>query len=356
MSNQPPVIELVERIEEDIQRRRLKPGDPYLNTASVASMLRVNTAIANRVMQALVKRRVIERKQRIGTFVARNFGKVESGPIDRVHFLVQQDYLKTEGLMADGVLLGVQGELPAARLQFDFCSPHTDEAYLDQIIQDSLKGSQRDGFVLVRASLAAQQILSGSGLPAVVYGSVYPSVEGLPSLDRDQAKIGRLCVDHLAANGCRSALVLSRERVLPGDHPFLRSIRQSAELNNMQILDEQFLPVDKALVAKSVELCLRGRKARPIGIIARSEPLAEAAHSALEQLGGKVGKDYFLVVSDIYKKTRSEKRKWPYIEPEITPEQIGHRLGSLLVDKARKPDAVADHDLLDVKLTLDEED
>jgi len=354
MSNQPPVIELVERVEEDISKRQLKPGDPYLNTARVASMLRVNTAVANRVMQALVKRRVIERKQRTGTFVARNFGQLESGPIDRLHFLVQQDYLKTEGLMADGVLLGVQGELPTARLQFDFCSPHTDESLLDRIVQDSLKGAHRDAFVLVRASLAAQRILAGSGLPTVVYGSVYPSVEELPSLDRDHTKIGRLCVDHLVACGCRSLLVLSREHVLPGDHPFLRSTREQAGCHKIAVIDELFLPVDTALIIKSVELCLARRKSGPVGIVARSEPLAMAADLAMRELGRRHGKDYFMVVSDIYRKSQSQKRNWPYIDTEITPEQIGELLGRMLLRRANEPQAPISHDLLDVKITSDE--
>ena len=55
----PRVIELADRIAEDIRRRKLKPGDPYQGTTETAEMLGVSTTAANAAMQVLVKRRLI---------------------------------------------------------------------------------------------------------------------------------------------------------------------------------------------------------------------------------------------------------------------------------------------------------
>ena len=59
------------RIEEDVQRRRLRPGDRYLGTVETARMLKVNTTVANGALQLLVKRKVLERRQRVGTIIAK---------------------------------------------------------------------------------------------------------------------------------------------------------------------------------------------------------------------------------------------------------------------------------------------
>src|SRR3954466_11480587 len=66
----PRILELADKIADDIRKKKLKPGDPYQGTTETAEMLGVSTTAANRAMQVLVKRRLIERRQRKGTFVA----------------------------------------------------------------------------------------------------------------------------------------------------------------------------------------------------------------------------------------------------------------------------------------------
>src|SRR3954470_19347948 len=102
------IIELADRIAEDIRRRELRPGDAYLSTAEVARVMQVNGTKANRALQLLARRRVLDRRQRKGTFIAPPPADADTpGPaLDVVHLLVQQDYLRTEGLLADGVVLG----------------------------------------------------------------------------------------------------------------------------------------------------------------------------------------------------------------------------------------------------------
>lgn len=44
----PRIVELVEQIVEDIQARKLKPGNRYLTTTKVSKMLGVGNGLANR--------------------------------------------------------------------------------------------------------------------------------------------------------------------------------------------------------------------------------------------------------------------------------------------------------------------
>jgi DNA-binding transcriptional MocR family regulator len=104
----PRIVQLATRVEQDIRSRELRPGDPYINTEEVARMLGVTKLLANRAMQLLAKRRVLHRRQRKQVVIAEGILSMKRPPVRCVHFLVQKDYLKTEGLLVDGVLVGMQ--------------------------------------------------------------------------------------------------------------------------------------------------------------------------------------------------------------------------------------------------------
>src|SRR5262245_1982988 len=100
------IVDVADQIVADIRRRKLRPGDSYLTTAETAHWLRVSGSTVNRALQLLAQRGVIQRRQRQGTLIA----DLESdSPLRRVHLVVREDHLRTEGLWADGVLLGLQG-------------------------------------------------------------------------------------------------------------------------------------------------------------------------------------------------------------------------------------------------------
>jgi DNA-binding transcriptional regulator YhcF (GntR family) len=179
----PRIIQLADRIAEDIKQRKLKPGDPYQGTTETAEMLGVSTTAANRAMQVLVKRRLIERRQRKGTYVAIPPEDSPSSPLSRVHLLVQENYLKTEGLLSDGVIIGMHDELPAAKVQFNFLPMDDEAGYINDLIREAMRSGKTEGFVLVRASLQVQRTLAGSGLPAVVHGSLHASVPAMAWID-----------------------------------------------------------------------------------------------------------------------------------------------------------------------------
>ncbi len=75
----------------------------------------------------------------------------------------------------------------------------------------------------------ALQFLTKRELPAVVFGSLYPSVEGLPFVDRDQRRIGRLLAEHLLARGHKRILLLARQRMLPGDYLAIDAVRDTMD-------------------------------------------------------------------------------------------------------------------------------
>jgi DNA-binding transcriptional regulator YhcF (GntR family) len=335
----PRILRLADRIQEDIRQRALRPGDPYLTTIETARMLGVNNGLAGRALQLLAKRRVIERRQRKGTFIL-DPGHQQPAPLlRRVHLLVHRNYLKTEGLLADGVVVGLQKDLPGTDVHFNFLPPWNEGEYVERLVHESLRRSGQEGFVLVRAPLEAQRLVAESGLPAVVHGTLFPSVGGVCSIDRDQYRAGRLLAEYLVEQGCRRVLLLMRERILPGDHLMMDGARDAVDAAGLRpaALGLRCLPADAADARQAI-LALLGGSDRPTGVLARSEPLAQAAQEAADGVGPIAGRPVLITVTDTYGKQG------------ITPEEIGHRIGHMLARQARGEPLEESHETLPVHL------
>jgi hypothetical protein len=322
--------QLAERIALDIKSRSLKPGDPYMTTAEIARQFRVSGTTANRALQLLTQRGVLDRRQRSGTFIADLDGNGPTvGGIRRVHLLVQENYMRTEGLLADGLLLGMQGAMPGAQFQFNFL-PGMDEAeFVGGLMTRALRSREPEGFVLFRTTIEAQRLVRSSGLPAVVYGSLHPSVEGLPQIDRDQRQAGALLAGYLLKQGVQRVAVLLRDRVSPGDHQLLDGalgVFQEAGLGLADVVI-RCLPADAIAVEYAAREQLTESK-RLTGFLCRSTPLAEGAAAAAKAIGGR--RQPLVCVADVYRKDDSD-FPFAHVRSTLAPEEAGAEVGRVLL-------------------------
>lgn len=333
-STTPRVIQLAEQIMADIAGRGLQSGDPYLGTAEAARMLGVSTTSANRAMQLLVQRNILSRRQKRGTFVADGIHGETQQTIDRVHLVVNNTYLATEGMMADGVIVGIQSVLPHAEIEFNHLPGSDDTAWVSELIAKTARSQQAEGFVLARSSLTSQRLFQASGLPTVIFGSRFPSIQALPSIDRDQTAAGRLLTKSLIEQGVKKLGVLMRSQVLPGDHLFMDSIwRTSAELGlTPSDLTIRFLPTDDQAVQHATRDLLHEHGAD--GLICRSQPLAESASKTIKASKQKKIQATPIVVSDVYSRNQA-KLPWPTIRTVDPSESIGAKLAEILVEQAQ---------------------
>ena len=333
-SSTPRVIQLAEQIVADIAKRGLQSGDPYLGTADAARMLGVSTTSANRAMQLLVQRNILSRRQKRGTFVADGIHGETQRTIDRVHLVVNNTYLATEGMMADGVIVGIQSVLPHAEIEFNHLPGSDDTAWVSELIAKTARSQQAEGFVLARSSLTSQRLFQASGLPTVIFGSRFPSIQALPSIDRDHTSAGRLLTKTLIDQGVRKLGVLMRSQVLPGDHPFLDSIwRTAAELGlTPSDLTIRFLPTDDQAIQHATRDLLHEHGAG--GLICRSQPLAESASKTIKASKQKKIQATPIVVADIYSRNQT-KLPWPSIRTVDSSESIGAQLAETLVEQAQ---------------------
>ncbi len=349
------VVQLADLLEQEIRGSKLKPGDPYLSTDDAASKLHVSTQAANNALRILVKRGVIQRRRRIGTFIARLPEETPPSALQRVHLVVHENYLRQEGLLADGLMLGLQGELPGSQLQFNFTPPRDGNEFANRLIAEALRTDGGEGFVLVRAPLAVQRTVAASGLPAVVFGSLQPSVQTIPWIDRDQAQIGGLLGAHLLARGCRRLVALFRAEMAPGDFVALDQLLTVGGAGGLRPADfaVRTLPPDLEAI-KHAMLPWLVEGPRPAGVFCRSQRLAEGAMLAAEAAGLVPSRHLELVVADVYRKASDPPPTYAYARSTVTSEQIGHHIGRMLAQQARGEPVDPNHETLPVTVELPE--
>ena len=350
-SQTPRIMELAQQLEADIRRKQLKPGDPYLPLAEAARMLGVGSSTANRALQLLTQRGILERVQRRGTYIGSLKRESSPGLLKRVFMLVHRSYLRQEGLVADGVLVGIQGVLPGADVQFNFL-PATDPTdYVDGLIGEILRAKEPAGIVLTKVPFVVQRAVKDSGLPSVVHGSLYPSIEEMAWVEQDNLAIARLVVDYAMAHDCAHVCALTREVMFPGDNVVLRELgRLMGEAGyKADSFSIEHLPEDRnAIVAEVVQIV--NRHPTDLCLLCRSEAKAEAAAAVIERLKLKGRRRPRLIVSGLYQRPAGG-YAFPYVFPAMRPEEIGAAIGRLLAVQVTDPKAVAEHIVIPVELS-----
>jgi DNA-binding LacI/PurR family transcriptional regulator/DNA-binding transcriptional regulator YhcF (GntR family) len=341
----PAIVELADRIAEDIRGQGLGAGDAYLTTSEAAARFRVSGTTANRALQLLAQRGLLDRRQRAGTFVADPARRGTGPALRRVNLLVHREHLLAEGLLEDGVVLGLQGALPSADIRLAFLPSTDEDEYVGRLIAETLGAPGPEGFVLYRTSVRIQRAVRDSGLPAVVNGCLHPSVDGMAWIDRDQAGIGRLLVGHLLERGAKRLGILLRDRPTAGDAVLLDAAMASAGAAGLGAdrVTVRFLPADGEAIRAAVAEMLPGGAgsggAGTLGLLCRSEPLAAGAAAAVEaaRLAGR--KRPAIAVADVYRKDGSSP-PFPHAVSALGPQELGREIGRMLaaqVGGSRRP-------------------
>lgn len=343
----PRIVQIAERIQADIRVRRLKAGDAYLTTAEVARILRVSTSSANNGLQLLEQQGILRRRNKSGCVIAGN--SAQAAAIERVHILVHQDHMRTEGLLADGLIVGLQGELSGAQILFNFLPQFGEEQFARDVIAQSLRQSGRGAFVLVRSGFSLQSVIAQAGVPAVVFGTPYRAVHGLASLDRDHAQAGRLLAARMLARGCRRCVVLMRESEWPGDFAFLDALMHELGVAGVPAGDIKIrhLPAkEEAIMAEMASLF--SEYDGMTGVICRSEPLAAGVQKMAAKL--KRARGVIVAVSDVYRLPEGQPPPFMHVATNWSTQQIGAQLGKILRNQAENNHAQPEQEIIPIRI------
>lgn len=331
------LVTLAEQICQDIRDRGLRPGDVYLTADEAAKHLSVTKTDANRALQLLASRRLLTRKQGSAPRLARELDARTETAIHRVHVLIPEADIKKEGLFSDGNMIGLQEALPGCQIQFNFLPERGEAEYVSGLVHEALAATRLEGFVLLRSSLNAQQAVADSGLPAVVNGTVYPSVANICSMDRDHKLSAKLQLDYVSDCGCKHVLVLMRDRMYAGDQIFFEAVMAECAarpgLNAPPLF--HFLPSDEGMVLTTISDAVN-RLTGKVGVITRSMDLGAASVTAAGELGLSVPGDLPITVCDYHPSGPSLAVDLPHeLDADWSPQAHGKKTGLLLLQQAR---------------------
>ncbi|MCC6681274.1 MAG: GntR family transcriptional regulator [Phycisphaeraceae bacterium] len=338
-------------LEKDIRRRNLLPGDAYMSTAETAQMLGVSANVANSALRLLVKRRIIDRKQRRGAVIAHPPTECASEAFQRVHIVVNQRYVKQEGLYSDGLTVGLQGVVPNAEIQFNYLPSHHEDKYIQRLIDAAQTVAYPVGFVISKASIPVQRLMARSGLPSLVHGGLHLSHTALSSIDRDNVQTGHILTRYMIEQRCKRIIVLNRNEIYPGDHDLLDGITATMDEAKLptSALIWRVLVTDEDIVCSEVEKLLTQSRLRT-GIIAQSERHAKYASVAVEAVGKKIGVDVPIALVTLFRRGKENPSPFPHIRLAMTPEQQGELIGQMLLNIYKGKETQPKHIRIPVEL------
>ena len=348
------IVHLAGRIEDDIRQRNLKPGDRYFDTAKIALMLRSDTMHVNRALQLMAKRKILERRPRVGTFINHIDSEVSVTKLQRIRMLVFDDFGFQQSLFDSGAIAGLHDALGNVRTQIDIISQSEQEDFFRDLEQQALREPGCEGFVLLHSSLLAQRWFAASGLPTVIWGYPMPSVEGLCYVDRDMSQLSRLMMKHAVNCGCQQIMVLLPDQFHGGDYCILDAMLDEFHASGLPGNALALRPVDKDIISSVVrgflekQVAPKGNSARP-AIITMVKAFADITVDVLKSMGMDPHRDAKIVVGSYYSPVSSSV---PYatVQPLEGYYAQGAALGKLLAQVAKGVTPEPDHVLFPVTL------
>ncbi len=330
-ATRPTLVELAERLKEDIRKRKLRPGEAYLNAADAARLLGVGTAIANRALQLLQKQAILQRSQRRGAILLpRPF---RPSPLGDICFLVEKDLSQSHPSFIKKLSTGLKAKLGISSFNVVALDPDAPARMVDRVITATLASSSSTGLVVVSASLETQRQVAGSGLPALLLGTPAPSVSHLPSLEPDWEEGLNQMVSHALRRNCRHFATFSPEIFRPEDHRFLDAlgrVLESHSLSPEHLLPRSF-PSDADICREAVRQILRTHPRT--AFLCHSPLVADAIAGALP---GQIAPPICIVDPRGLPPLPSPHLQ---VEPALSPPEIGEQLAHLFTPLPRKATA-----------------
>ncbi len=218
---------MADLITQDIRRKRLRAGAPYMTSDEVGKMLNVHKRAAGRAMALLAQRNVLVNRRGVGSFVGSAITYPNGHRFQYVHVLVSMERLRDElptGELIDGML----AVLPGYDIQINVL-PLDDPVPYAQSLLDKYSGEDAMlGIVLLGCPREVHELVAESTVPAVVFGGLFAGVDGLLSADTDSFAAGELVSQILVSqNPAHRIALFMRESWLPGDCLFLDGINES---------------------------------------------------------------------------------------------------------------------------------
>lgn len=319
-------IHLTNLLLEDIRTRKLQPGTPYYTTQEASQFLNVAAIFANQALQLLEKRRVIKMCQRTGSVINELPNVPSKEEISHVVLVVNEQYFRLEGDGSGDVLSGLQMELSSANIDIGLLNRNNEEEHVMRIINEALSNNDVDAFVLISVSFSIQKIFEKSCFPTVIFGSPFPSITGIPCIERDMTEGFEQILWYLQKRHRKHFVYLFRNTIHPGDKiiPNVLCSQPKQSADTVILFTTSFEEEIKAAV-RNIFLS----EFVPDAFICTSILQAEVVEEVMYEQGLIPYQDMDIIVTSYFFQ-RGIRAKYTHLSYGITPEEIGRKIGQML--------------------------
>jgi DNA-binding LacI/PurR family transcriptional regulator len=326
------VVDLAERIVEDIRLRQMMPGERYLTCEQALWTFGAGKGVMDRALRLLSDREILIRRRRSGTFIGPKAIAENSARVRTFCVLLAEDSRALSDFPFDPMIKGLRREVPGAHVQFNFVSGKGGVEYVARLIAAAQFTSAFDGIVSIGCSHEVNRCLVDSGVPVVAFGSFYGGSQSNPWVDLDRRNAGRLLIEYLVRRGHQRIALFSVATGRPGENSFFDGVSEAltaAQLPHNALIYRS-LPSDIDVVPGVARELLQMPDS-PTAFVLLSERLAHVVAETASRMNRAVPGDLEIVFWD-HATVRVEHSPYPHVQPKLSIEDIAAMIGGMLRD------------------------
>jgi len=326
---------LARRLEEDMNRRGLGPGDRYLTAAEAGRLFGVGPATANSAMCVLAERQLLVRYRSRGSFGGPKLKPAAAVDAPSVCVITRGESMGIfESVRSDEIISALRQVIGgAANIQFCFSHDRDALSHIRPAIEAGQDATRRFGVIAWSYPRDVYQYLIDNAVPTIVLGTPYAGQDCLPSIDYDNAQSGRLLMEYLIRRGHdRTALLtMTTPDARPGENDFFYGVGEAmSEAHRLpNTLRVRTLPRGLSGIAAEAKVLL-AQPDRPTGVIARTEELAGIVIDVALTMGLAVPDDVEIVFKNRRPKT-GQRIEQTQLHPAMNMSQFCEMAGAMLV-------------------------
>ena len=289
---------LAKRLEQDIRRRGLGPGDRYMTAAAAGQLLRVSRAAANRAMAVLAERQLLIRHPSRGSFGGPRLKRPAAVGALTVYILTPGDVPEAfQSIRAHEMISPLRQAMGGiTNIQCCFLPDSKELSHVHQVVKSAQDSPGQFGVIAIGCPRQVYQYLIDNAVPSVVLGTPYAGQDDLPSIDRDNMHGGRLLMQYLIRRGHDRIAMLPLIDHRPGDNDFLQGLTDALSEAGRppNALRVRTIPSDPLAIAAEVER-LMAQPDRPTALIVKLEQVGAIAIDVASKMGLAVPGDLEVV-------------------------------------------------------------
>jgi DNA-binding LacI/PurR family transcriptional regulator len=247
-------------------------------------------------MRSLVEEGVLCARVGKGTFIGEEFRGENAVATQALHVLSPTRFDSATTLPFFRLVHSIAESLGGLGVHINTPPEKHGMDYLDETVIQPFREGRIRIVLAVSCPWRVYQYLRDQGVPALVFGSMFPNRQFLPSIDKDSARGAGMLVDYLVGRGHKNLGVIMPSTGLAGVDLFTDSVSRRLSTYGIPAdsISMRYCSGDGLVTIDRIRALLLGSN-RPTALITDEEDLANLASQAARSIGLLVPQDVEIV-------------------------------------------------------------